>query len=570
MIKFLKISWKNLLSTGNAWTEINLNESKTTLISGMNGSGKSTLLDALLFGLYGRAFRRVSKTKLQNRVTRKGLEVRIEFYTEGKNYLVVRGMNPSIFEVYQDDKLLDQDSHQKDYQATFETQVLKMGYKSFCQVVVLGSAGYVPFMELPAGDRRKVVEDLLDLQIFGAMQLVLKGKIEATKKNLIEIRGPLDKAEHELVLLKKHMDQSQEGTKKLQKEKEKQIFNTKNEIEKLNTKLNGLKKERNDLFEKTSPEEKVKKKLDDLKAVERTAHEKMKNLRKEKAFFEQNEKCPTCMQSITKDTKQWYIEKIDIELDELTYGLEKIEKAVEKLQKEWETLHSVLVKARELEKEISKITGNLDSFRYQLQSQEEELKQLKEPKKLETDRQKELEVIIKEKREQITSLEKERKIQDFSEGMLKDKGIKAQLISKYVPTINKLINKYLAMLDFVCGFNLNEEFEENIRVNGKDGEPYNSFSEGEKFRMNVAILFTWRAIAKARATAASNLLILDEIFSSSLDSVGAEEFLKLLGQLTNENNVFVISHGADASNFPKHYKFEKSHGFSKMIEAECI
>jgi len=571
VINFRSIKWKNLLSTGNIFTEIQLDESKTTLVVGANGAGKSTLLDAVCYVLFGKPFRKINKPELINRVTDRDLMVEVECTIDGHEYKIVRGMKPNVFEVYCDGRLLNQSADMRDYQEVLEKQILKINYKSFCQMVILGSAAFVPFMQLPGPARYNVVEDILDLQVFSTMYVLLKGRMTANEQAIRECEHKRTVVTEKMTLIREHMNQVQFSSDKMVQEKNERISTSRSEVKRLESEIA-------DIYKRIAL---IKPQIKDVSALNSSIN-KLRTLRaqlvaqrekqqKEADFFKKYLNCPVCTQEITPEfgsnratyhtdkIKELYsaVQEIDSRLSGELATLETLTDSNQELDKQWTELRE---KSLVIE---SQIGSNLDYVK-ELEGDLEVITE--EAAAVDVGRLQELEEQLEQVEVEFNELHEEKKVQVIAASMLKDTGIKSRIVAQYVPVINKLINRYLAALDFVCNFQLNENFEEKIKSHGREAASYNSFSEGEKFRINIAILFTWRAIARLRNSASTNLLILDEILDGSLDFTGTDEFLKVLNQLTDDNNVFLISHRGETlvDKFPATIKFNKAHGFSKM------
>jgi DNA repair exonuclease SbcCD ATPase subunit len=569
LIFFKKIRWKNFLSTGNSFTEIDYSKNNTTLIVGENGAGKSTMLDALSFVLYNKPFRRVNKPQLLNSINKKDLVVEIEFNIGSHMYKIVRGLKPSIFEVYQNNKLINQDAETKDYQEVLEKQILKLNHKSFCQVVVLGSASFVPFMQLTAQNRREVIEDLLDIQIFSTMNSLLKDKISANNTKLLDVEYHYDltsekiKMQHEhIVAMQKNSEEQIDKLKKDLKEYTDFIEREKNEIERIDAEILSLKTTIED-------QEQVNKKQKSLQRLEVQLSDKITKLQNDIEFFTSHDSCPTCKQSIDTEFKCETVDTKQIQIQETQSGIEKLKEEINVIQNKIQHIADVSSQISSLN--IDKITrsNSINGLVQQCKKIAKEMQELQDKSDdliMNDDKMKELEDLLDKQREQKTELLKDRDALNITSIILKDNGIKARIIKQYVPVINKLINKYLAAMDFFVNFELNENFEETIKSRFRDEFSYASFSEGEKMRINLAILFTWRAIAKLRNSASTNLLIMDEVLDGSLDSNGTDEFLKIINTLTQDTNTFIISHKTDTmyDKFANVLKFEKHKNFSRI------
>ena len=552
--------WKNFLSTGNSFTEIDLCASKNTLIVGDNGAGKSTLLDALSFVLFNKPFRKVNKPQLMNTINRKDLVVELEFSIGKHEYRVVRGMKPNLFELYKNGQLLNQDAENRDYQKMLEDQILKVNHKSFCQVVVLGSASFVPFMQLPAGQRREVIEDLLDLQIFTTMNTLLKDKLATSVAKLSELDAQTKILEERIKMMKIHRAQIEESNSRLKEEKLLKIQECRRRIYDIDMHIEAIQMDGKRLAGLIDDKDKVKEKHLKLVALRAQIEAKMKNFQKSIDFFHDTETCPTCSQGIDHDFKQSTISTKQTQLQELIEGISKLEAEKTKVETRMDQIMQTV-------DEISDLNTKWTTFKYERELVEKQLEDLK--KESETvafsgdieGSEAELDKAIDDYNAEVD----ERALLSAASSILKDGGIKAKIIKQFVPVINKLINKYLSAMDFFVQFELNEQFEETIKSRFRDEFSYASFSEGEKMRINLAILFTWRAVAKLRNSINTNLLIMDEVFDSSMDASGVEEFMKILNNLTQDSNVIIISHKTDQliEKFERVIKFEKHKNFSR-------
>ena len=569
MITFERIRWKNLLSTGNFFTEIKLNTHKTTLIVGDNGSGKSTLLDALTFVLFGKPFRKINKPQLLNTINKKDMVVEIYFSIGSVKYKIIRGIKPNIFEVYQNDKLLNQSAESKDYQEILEKQILKVNYKSFCQVVVLGSATFQPFMQLTTSQRREVIEDLLDLQIFTTMNTLLKTKVTQNTQELLQEESNKKLIDEKIKLIKSHIKDIKNNNEQIIEEKRNIITETEENIKKLNSDLITINEKIKTLSTLSDTEDKLKTKIKDLDRLKHKIEDNLVLVKKDLEFFTNNNECPTCTQNIDIIFKNNTIETKEKESKEITEGLQL-------LYSNYNKLEIKLKKVLENKKQINDL--KLDEYRInnKIQTLNEYIltlqKEINNQKTINTiDNENKIFELDKEMsitNERLVSLNEAKIILSSTGVLLKDSGIKARIIKQYVPIINKLINKYLSALDFYVKFELDEEFSETIKSRHRDDFTYASFSEGEKMKINLAILFTWRSVAKLRNSINTNILIMDEVFDSSLDSNGTEEFLKLINNLTNDTNTFIISHKRDqlVDKFDNVLRVEKKKNFSKVIQ----
>lgn len=569
MIYFKSIKWKNLLSTGNTFTEIVFDKHKTTLIVGENGAGKSTILDALCFGLYGKPFRKVNKNQLINTVNTKGTVIELEFRVGRKEYRVVRGIKPNTFEIYSDGQLIDQNADAKEYQEMLESQILKLNQKSFAQIVILGSASFVPFMQLPSSHRREIVEDLLDIQIFSTMNSILKDKISYNRIKATDVDYKIKGGAEKIEMYKKHIESLKQNNDDLVKQKQDQIVTLNTNIEQSNSQATTIGEEITTLTESIGDQDKVRTKLEKIRDISRQVDLKLAKIKKDAEFFTSHDDCPTCRQGIADEHKAQIVEKSTTQIVEIESGKEKIVAELSAINERLGIINQVSTQITAKNREVSDIlvqvrtwtnfiTGinkeieDLSKNTKQIDANTEEIKTLKE----------ELRVAIAEKED----LSKDKQVFDIAAVLLKDSGIKTKIIRQYVPIINKLINKYLAAMDFFVSFELNENFEETIKSRFRDEFTYESFSEGEKMRIDLALLFAWRAVAKLRNSASTNLLIMDEVFDSSLDSSGTDEFLKILNGLTSDTNTFIISHKGDQlfDKFEHVIKFEKHNNFSRI------
>lgn len=569
MLLFEKIRWKNLLSTGNIFTEISLNKHKTTLIVGDNGSGKSTLLDALTFGLFGKPFRKINKPQLLNSINKKDMIVEVYFSIGSSKYKIIRGIKPNIFEVYQNNKLLNQSAESKDYQEILEKQILKVNYKSFCQVVVLGSATFQPFMQLTTGQRREVIEDLLDLQIFTSMNTLLKSKILENSQNIIKEESNKKLIDEKIKLIKSHIKDIKNNSDQFIEEKKNRIIETQNSIQQLSETKQEHSIKIEELNKKVISEEKIKKKLKELDSLKYKIEANLVLIEKDLQFFSENDDCPTCKQTIDKDFKLKTIEIKDKEKNEIDNGLKLLYDNYNKLEKKLNEIFQINKKLNELKLEEYRISNKIITLTDYIKDIENEISQQRNINTFDNENKIQgLELELIKSSNDLSSLNAIKTTYSSTSILLKDSGIKARIIKQYVPIINKLINKYLSGLDFFVKFELDEEFNETIKSRHRDEFSYSSFSEGEKMKINLAILFTWRAVAKLRNSINTNILIMDEVFDSSLDSNGTEEFIKLLNNLTNDTNTFIISHKKDQliDRFDNIIRVEKKKNFSKVIQ----
>jgi DNA repair exonuclease SbcCD ATPase subunit len=569
MIRFTKLRYKNFLSTGNKFTELKLDSNKTTLVVGNNGSGKSSWCDAVTFVLFNKPFRKINKPQLLNSITQKELVVEIEFLVGSNEYKVVRGIKPNVFEVYKNRTLLNQSADAKDYQSILEKQILKVNYRAFCQVVILGSASFVPFMELPLGQRREIIEELLDLQIFSTMNVLLRDKISSNnlKINQLETDGKL--VEQKIQLTKKHLKELQQVSNRLISEKKELIVDTEQQIDKLVQACNKLEQELKIETAKTSDESKLKSKLKKLDQIKHQLEHKISQSKSDISFFTKHENCPTCKQTIDEAFKCEVIETKSSIIEETENGLELLLSEYNNVEEQINIIFNITKNITELKLQIHTIKTKMSSLLDYKEQLSNDLKKLSDVKTSNTtDKQsiQELEAEYKHIGIQHQAHLFEKQNLSVVSSLLKDTGIKSKIIRQYVPIMNKLINKYLSALEFMVHFELNESFEETIKSRFRDEFSYASFSEGEKTRINLAILFAWRAVAKMRNSIDTNLLIMDEVLDSALDSNGTDELMKILNELTKDTNTFIISHKGDQlfDRFDRVLKFEKVKNFSVL------
>lgn len=567
MIKFKTIRYKNFLSTGNDYTELDFSTTKTTLVVGQNGAGKSSFLDALTFSLFNKPFRKINKPQLLNSITQRDLKVEVEFDIGPNKYKVIRGIKPNIFEVFKDGTLLNQSADSKDYQSILENQILKVNYKAFCQVVVLGSASFVPFMELPLGARREIIEDLLDLQIFTTMNLLLRDRVSQNNQMVISIENGKKLVEQKIDLTKQHLRELQQVSDKLIAEKKERIKETEEQVGKLTTDGLAVEESIKGYSDKVTCETKLKTKMKKMDQLRHQLEIKIKNSKDEISFFDEHENCPTCKQSIDETFKCKVVTQKKKSIDETEDGLTLLLKEYEQVEKQINEILEINKKITECKLQLHSLRTKMSSLLDYKSQLEKELESLKnQDKKNDVNKIKDLEHELKEIQSKHKELLIEKQTLSLTSSLLKDGGIKSKIIKQYVPIMNKLINKYLSTLEFMVQFELNESFEETIKSRFRDEFSYGSFSEGEKMRIDLAILFAWRSVAKMRNSIDTNLLIMDEVFDSSLDSGGTEELMKILTDLTKDTNTFIISHKGDQlfDRFERVLKFEKVRNFSKL------
>jgi len=556
VIYFKKVRWKNFLSTGNSFTEILLDRSPNTLIVGDNGSGKSTLLDALTYALFNKPFRNISKPQLINSINKKKLMVEVEFEIGKNKYLVRRGASPSIFEIEVNGERVNQDANVRDYQKYLEEGILKLNYKSFTQISVLGSASFTPFMQLHLGARREIIEDILDIQIFTTMNKVLKQKMDSLKEKLRFLEGEIEIAKEKATLQKKYIDT-------LETNKKNRVSKIQEDIDATQETINTLTEQVENLTEKKTSLGDVTKRASKFNEYRKQITRKLSEAKTELNFYSDNEECPTCKQGIPHEHRQKItdekiksVEEFENALTDLDVKLEELDK----LYEEWcdieskiqDTQNSIIADQRT----IQRLTIEKNEVTTQVADIDDEKKKLKELAKN-----------VVGKSNEKSSLNEDKHYHDIASSLLKDSGIKTKIIRQYLPVINKLVNKYLAAMDFFVQFDLDETFKETIKSRHRDKFSYASFSEGEKQRIDLALVFTWRTIAKMKNSASTNLLLLDEVFDSSLDINGTDYVMQLLNTIGEDTHVFVISHKGDQlfDKFRSVIRFEKKQNYSVMV-----
>jgi DNA repair exonuclease SbcCD ATPase subunit len=570
LILFRNIKWKNFLSTGNHYTEVKLNNNQNTLIVGENGSGKSTLLDALCFVLFGKAFRNINKPQLLNSINQKDCVVELTFDTNNKSYRIVRGIKPNVFEIYCDGDLINQDAATRDYQEVLEKSILKLNYKSFTQIVILGSASFTPFMQLSASDRRAIIEDLLDIQIFSTMNGIVKDRLSNNKDLTSEKKHEIDLENQKYDLQKKHIDQLKQNNDDKVKEYEKEIETNSNTVSTLLKEIDTITTEVQELQLVVNSKVETETKIKKITKLESQIESNLSKIRKDISFFQEHDDCPTCRQAIASSFKKEELKTLNTKSQECEHGLTQLE---QKLLAEQEKLNDISEKQSQIQKRQVKIATNnatiseLNKYNSKLQKQIEELKN----NKVVTDKEEGELKVLKESldalKKDLRDLIDEKTYLETAGNLLKDTGIKTKIVKQYLPIINKLVNKYLASLDFFVNFNLDESFKETIKSRHRDDFSYNNFSEGEKQRIDMALMLTWRAVAKLKNSSNTNLLILDEVFDSSLDNNGTEYLMNILHMLEG-TNLFVISHKGDIlqDKFSNVIRFQKVKNFSKVIK----
>jgi DNA repair exonuclease SbcCD ATPase subunit len=567
MIYFKSLKWKNFLSTGNVFTEIKLDQSQNTLVVGTNGAGKSTMLDALTYALYGKPFRDINKPTLVNSINGKDLMVEVTFTIGSKNYKIIRGMKPHVFEIWCDGILLNQEALMRDYQKILEEQILKFNYKAFTQIVILGSSSFVPFMQLYAADRRAIIEDLLDINVFSSMNAVVKERSNEIKQRAVELKSEIESTLSKIEMQKKFIEDAKKNNDEQIEVKQKDYHDHIAQIDKLNGDVTLVQKHINNLLTKILDEDTIKSKQKKLSQFEAKIEQNITKAEKEIEFYTKNSTCPSCDQTINnKDEK---ITQCNHKLTEYIGGLEKLQKEYNSASERLQEIAKINKKISDHNNEVTRLNASVTQIQKYTKKLIKEIDDLKNKKVLSDDMMN----VSKELVDKLEELNKERKLLtenksyiDVAASLLKDSGIKAKIIKQYLPVINKLVNKYLAAMDFFVNFEIDEEFKETIKSRHRDEFSYQNFSEGEKLRIDLALLFTWRAVAKMKSSMNTNLLILDEVFDSSLDNSGTEEFMKLIDTLS-DTNVFVISHKGDVlmDKFRNVIRFEKVKNFSRKV-----
>jgi DNA repair exonuclease SbcCD ATPase subunit len=571
-IIFKTVRWKNLLSTGNIFTEVQLNANDSTLIVGENGAGKSTFIEAVFYAMFGRSFRKINKPQLINTINQKNMLVELEFSIGSKEYMIRRGMKPNVFEIFQDDKLVNQDAAARDYQEYLEKQIFKMNHKSASQIIVLGSSNYTPFMQLPAQHRREVIEDLLDLQIFSVMNTLLKQKVIDNKNDLREIKYKADLIQEKIRLQNEYINSVQANNQKQIDTNKLKLVEIDTEISEIDAAIKSLEAQIVDQLngvDLNAEFQALVKKLNNTNSLQKSFEDKVAKIQKDILFYDSNDNCPTCKQGISHVFKCETINKKNEQIDEAAASIDELIEKKKDLYFKMEGINSLQEIVNQLQQKINEHGSKLVtlvSFRKKIEQEitrlsEEHVTNVEDHEKL-ADLKKQLGACADEHEKLIA----QRSILDITSILLKDGGIKSKIIKQYIPVMNKLINKYLAAMELTVSFELDENFNETVRSRHRDEFSYDSFSEGEKARIDLAILFAWRAISKLRNANACNLLILDETFDGSLDATGTEELMKIISSVLSDSNVFVISHKGDSlvDKFSNILRFEKVKNYSRI------
>jgi len=562
-----EIRFQNFLSTGNLFTKIKLNDTKTTLICGSNGSGKSTVMDAICFVLFNKPFRKINKPQLVNSITNKNMLTEIDFSVNGVPYMVRRGIKPAVFEIYCNGKFLNQSADNRDFQEILESNILKMNYKTFCQIVILGSANFTPFMQLPAAARRNIIEDLLDIQVFSVMNNLLKDKVANNKTELQELEHSISLCKKAIELNERHQKELKNKSDKIIKDKKKQIEKCEQENVKLSSQKSKLEKQYTEIQEKLNKLESLKEKYSEGKYINSKLINQISELNKNISFYNDSENCPTCHQGINSKFKINAISSLDKKKKDKQSKIEILKESLSKIESKLDIYSKISNDFSEIGNKLNGVMNDINFNNRTVISLQNEITKLSDSESSISS------ISIQEEKKQLRIYQKqkeglieERELYGIGLMMLKDGGIKTQIIKQYVPIMNQLINRYLEEMEFFCQFEINESFEETIKSRFRDSFSYASFSEGEKMRIDLALLFTWREMARMRNASPINLLILDEIMDSSLDSNGTEEFINIVSRLTGDNNIVIISHKHEQiiDKFDKVLKIEKHKNFSRI------
>jgi DNA repair exonuclease SbcCD ATPase subunit len=569
MIRFHAVRWKNFLSTGAQFTEVKLDKATTTLIVGENGAGKSTILDAICFCLFNKPFRSINKPQLMNSINGKGLQVEIEFSIGPKDYKIVRGSRPGIFEIYVNDDLLNQDAASKDYQKYLEDNILKLNYKSFTQIVILGSASFTPFMQLPLGHRREIIEDILDIQIFTVMNSVLKDKNAELKNQITSIDTQIEIGKNKVKMQQQYIATLENDKQKKVEDVQKRILETSAEISQLTTSVVAERETEENLKSSISDAKEKRNKRTEMGSLLRKLSERITAQEGHIHFYHDNDVCPTCSQSLEDEVKSNAIQSHTHKIEEIASAIETLNTQLTDIETRLAEIDSIEEKISEHQSNIIRINSSIIANQNYIQKLQEDLSSSSTETTDINGEKAKLKTLAKEVvayADEKSKVSEEKHYLDIASILLKDTGIKTKIIRQYLPVINKLVNKYLVAMDFFCHFELDETFNEKIKSRHRDEFSYASFSEGEKQRIDLALVFTWRTIAKMKNCASTNLLLLDEVFDSSLDANGTDYVMNLINTLGDETNVFVISHKGDLlfDKFRSVIKFEKHQNFSRI------
>jgi DNA repair exonuclease SbcCD ATPase subunit len=569
MILFKTVTYSNFLAVGNTPTKINLNSANTTLIVGSNGAGKSTIIEAIVFALFNKSFRKVNKNQLINAVNEKDCKVELEFSIGSKEYKIIRGLKPNIFEIWIDGELLDQVAAASDQQKYLEQNILKLNYKSFTQIVILGSSTFVPFMQLPAAHRREIIEDLLDIRIFSTMNVILKDRVKTNNDNIKTFENQIDFLKEKVKMQKDHIDYIKNQSQKNIGDKQAQIEDYENQIKDCNETYDNL------CIELTQKQQELaslpKMNINELEKYKTKFMTKLSDHETNIQFYSENDTCPTCRQDLTDEVKGKHITKCNSEIEKLEKSIEEVETKIQESQEIINQSQKILTDINDINVKIASQNYKCKGLSDFIVTLHEEIQKISESDKDIATEKLKLTSLASEGltlKKQVDRMKSNKTYFEIISSLLKDTGIKSKIIKKYLPVMNQLINKYLQLMDFYVNFNLDENFEETIKSRFRDEFSYTSFSEGEKMRIDLALMFTWRAVAKLKNSTNTNLLILDEVFDSSLDTAGTEDFLRIIRGIDKDTNVFVISHKGDVlhDKFEKVLQFEKVKNFSKVKE----
>jgi len=567
MILFKSVQWKNFLSTGSSFNKVLLNKSSTTLIIGKNGEGKSTILDALCFGLFGKPFRNINKGQLVNSINGKGCVVEIEFSINSKEYKIIRGIKPNVFEIWCDNEMVNQDAASRDYQKVLEQQILRLNYKTFTQVVILGSASFVPFMQLSSAQRREVIEDILDIRIFSTMNTILKEKANETKDTIKRIEGEITtaktKVDGQSLLIKTLTDAKSEAIESLLSK----IQSNNSEIQRSEITVAQALAEIATLQSRTEKKSEIDNDIERAKGLKSKVVAKVEHCTHHTEFFNENDVCPSCSQDIPDSHKEALLKELNDKIEAENARVEDLNKVLTKLNTQLYDINEILKEITDKNITVSTYNAQISMLNKLNASMQKEIEAAKADTTNVDEEKRKLKELAQEAMNKInakTQLQEQRNIEEVAAVLLKDTGIKTAIIREYLPVMNKLINKYLTAMDAYIHFELDEAFNEIVKSRHRDDFTYASFSEGEKMRIDLAILFTWRQVAKMKNSVNTNLLLLDEIFDSSLDTAGTDYFLNLMNGFGDNTNIFVISHKGDQlfDKFRSVIKFEKRNDFS--------